>query len=309
MKKVLLSMAAVGAFAAAAPAVAQYGYQTNANAGGAVSFSNRIAQLDARLRAGIQSGEVDRTEARSLRMRLRQLARLERQYSVNGLTQEERADLRQRLRSFRQDLRVADGGRFDNDTRYGSWQDDGGQYGNVARYDRYGNRDDNGQYDRNGNLIANSQYGNVARYDRYGNRDDNGQYDRNGNLIANGQYGNVARYDRYGNRDDRNGQYDRNGNWIGNDGYSGQGGPYEQPYQCEDRGVIGGVIDSVLGRANNCGTTLRVGQRATGNLYSVPSQYRDRYRDGNGVYYRSDGRTIYQIDARTDTVLRIYDMN
>jgi nuclear transport factor 2 (NTF2) superfamily protein len=41
----------------------------------------------------------------------------------------------------------------------------------------------------------------------------------------------------------------------------------------------------------------------------VPSQYRYQYRDGNGVYYRSDGRAIYQIDARTDTVLRVYSMD
>jgi hypothetical protein len=72
--------------------------------------------------------------------------------------------------------------------------------------------------------------------------------------------------------------------------------------------VIGGVIDSVLGRSDNC-YSLRVGSRATGNLYSVPSQYRYQYRDGNGVYYRSDGRAIYQIDARTNTVLRVYDLN
>ena len=39
------------------------------------------------------------------------------------------------------------------------------------------------------------------------------------------------------------------------------------------------------------------------------AQYRNQYRDGNGVYYRSDGRAIYQIDARTDTVLRIYALN
>ena len=47
----------------------------------------------------------------------------------------------------------------------------------------------------------------------------------------------------------------------------------------------------------------------SGNLYSVPSQYRYRFRDGNGVYYRSDGRNIYQIDARSQTVLRVYDID
>jgi hypothetical protein len=49
---------------------------------------------------------------------------------------------------------------------------------------------------------------------------------------------------------------------------------------------------------------LQVGQRVPYNLYGIPSQY----RDGNGVYYRSDGRRIYQIDARNDTVIRIFAM-
>jgi hypothetical protein len=218
MNKLLLSMAAMGAIAVAAPAASQT--WSNANAGGGMGISNRIAQLDARLSAGIQSGEINRTEARTLRMQVRQLQRLEQQYSYNGLTQAERQDLQQRLRTLRQDIRIADNGRYDSDSRY-SW-------------------------------------------------------------------------------DDRN------------DGYSGRGGPYEQPYgtNCDTgtRGGIGGLIEGVLGRNNdNCG--LRVGARASGNLYSVPSQYRYRYRDGNGVYYRSDGRNIYQIDARSQTVLRVYGMD
>ena len=218
MNKLLLSMAAVGALAAAAPAAAQYGYGSNANS--SISFSNRIAQLEGRLQAGIRTGEINRAEARSLRMELRQIRRLEAQYSFNGFTRAERQDLQMRLRNFRQDLRLADNGRYDRDTRYGAWNDP-----------------------------------------------------------------------------------------FWNDGYYGQGGPYEPAYDvvCENRSGIGGVIDSVLGR-ENC-YSLRVGARATGNLYAVPSQYRYRYRDGNGVYYRSDGRAIYEIDARTNTVLRIYDVD
>jgi len=226
MKKLLLSMAAVGALAAAAPAVAQTGYgsyNSDVRAGGAVGITNRIAQLEARLNAGVSAGVIDRTEARELRMDLRDLRRLERQYSYNGLTQMERQDLQQRLRSLREDIRLADNGRYDRDTRYGSSSDP-----------------------------------------------------------------------------------------YYNDGtYTGRGGPYEQPgydTSCQNnRGVVGGVIDSVLGRDNNC-YGLRVGSRATGNLYSVPSQYRYQFRDGNGVYYRSDGRAIYQIDARTNVVTRVYGM-
>jgi hypothetical protein len=233
MNKLLLSVAATGAIAVAAPAAAQSGYGnngyqngygSNVNAGGTVGISQRIAQLEARLQAGIQSGDIDRTEGRELRMDLRELRQLERQYSYNGLTQTERQDLQQRLRSLRQDIRMADNGRYDRDNRY-SWDD---------------------------------------RYDN-----DNGAY-------------------------------------------SGRGGPYEQPYDtyCDSnsRGGIGGLIDGVLGRNDsNCG--VRVGARAPTNLYSVPSQYRYRYRDGNGVYYRSDGRNIYQIDARSQTVLRVYAMD
>ena len=54
---------------------------------------------------------------------------------------------------------------------------------------------------------------------------------------------------------------------------------------------------------------LRVGQRASANLGSVPYAYRSQYRDGDNVYYRSDDRNIYQIDARTQTVVRVYSMN
>jgi hypothetical protein len=235
MNKILLSMAAVGAVAVAAPAVSQSwnnngnnGYNNNAYADGNVGISNRIAQLDARLSAGIQSGEVSRSEARNLRLQVRDLQRLERQYSYNGFTQTERQDLQQRLRTLRQAIRTADNGRYDRDSRYGMWND---------------------------------------------------PYYNNG-------YNNGA--------------------------YTGQGGPYEQPYDtyCDtnNRGGIGGLIEGVLGgRSDNC--SVRVGARAPSNLYSVPSQYRYRFRDGNGVYYRSDGRNVYQIDARTQTVIRVYDMN
>src|SRR5215216_6496987 len=105
MNRILLSMAAVGAITVAAPAASQTWNNNsnwNANAGGAMGISNRIAQLDARLQAGIQSGEISRSEARTLRVQIRQLRDLERQYSYNGLTQTERRDLQQRLRTVRE---------------------------------------------------------------------------------------------------------------------------------------------------------------------------------------------------------------
>ncbi|HEY0147397.1 MAG TPA: hypothetical protein VGB70_00170 [Allosphingosinicella sp.] len=223
MKKLLIAASALGAIAAAAPAAAQYsnqnnqGVYANVNAGGAVGVQNRLARLEARIQAGVQNGTIDRTEARTLRQNLRTITRLERQYSRNGLSQQERQDLQQRVRSFRDQLAMADGQR---------------------------------------------------------------------------------------------------GNGLGgynNGGYSAQGGPYEA--YCEDtgsQGGLGGILDSIFGGNNNnreCETGVRVGQRVSGNLYAVPSHLRYRYRDGGGVIYRSDGRNILQIDARTNTVLRIYDSN
>ncbi len=86
--------------------------------------------------------------------------------------------------------------------------------------------------------------------------------------------------DDYNDRDYDRG-YDRDGRW-------------DQDY--DDDRSYGGTAG------------LRVGQRVSSGLYGVPTQYRDRYRDGGGVYYRSDGRAIYQIDARSQTVIRVYPL-
>jgi hypothetical protein len=243
MKKFIIALAATTAIGAAAPAAAQY-------AQGGANIQLRTDQLQSQLQAGVQAGTITRAEAAPLREQLRQLTQLERQYSRNGLTGQERSELQNRMRNLRQGIRMATRG---GDSRYG--QDD--RYGNSGQViDR--NRDG---YD-----------------DRDLNRDR--RVDDREWRIAEGQY-DDGRYDR--DYDDRN------------DGY-------QTP--APQRGGIGGVIDGLLG-----GGGLRVGQRVSGNLGAVPYQYRDQFRDGNGVYYRADNRAIYQIDARTDTVVRIYSLN
>ena len=220
MNKLLILMAA-GTAAIAAPAVAQsgngyaYGQQNNVNAQASVNLQNRIAQLETRLQAGLQSGAITRSEAANLRTQVRTLTRLERQYSRNGLTQAERQDLQQRLRAVRQQFRMADGG-------------------------------------------------------------------------ANGQ-------------------------WADNDmedgGYYGQGGAYEEVTTCErnNGGLIGGVLGGILGNGNNRNSgCVAPGSRAPTDLGAVPYELRNQFRDGNGIVYRSDGRNVYQIDVRTNTVLRVY---
>jgi hypothetical protein len=77
------------------------------------------------------------------------------------------------------------------------------------------------------------------------------------------------------------------------------------PIQCDARtGGVAGFLDSILGR-NACS---RLGRPAPANLMAVPSTHQAVYRDNYAVYFRSDGRVIYQIDARTNIVTAIYSL-
>ena len=280
MKKIIIALAATTAIAAAAPAAAQY-------AGGNIQL--RTDQLQTQLQAGVQSGAITRTEAMPLREQLRQLTRLERQYSQGGFSLQERSELQSRMASLRQGIRMAarnGDGRYDRDDRYGDGRfgrdcppgldkrDNGclppGQVGRDDRDGRWGedgyargdmmdrNRDGYDDRDLNRDRRIDDREWRMAE-ERYG---DNGRFDRDGD-----------RYDRDDDRDTR-------------------------------RGGIGGIVDSMLGRDG-----LRVGQQASGTLYGLQGGYRDQYRDGDGSYYRTDGRQIYQIDARSQTVVRIYPMS
>lgn len=118
MKKIMMTMAAVSALAAAAPAAAQY-RDTN--------IQSRVQELQNNLQAGIQNGTITRAEALPLRDQLQQLNQLGRQLSRDGLTRVERDQLQQRIQVLRQQIRMASrtGG-----TRPGYDNDDDYQYGN-----------------------------------------------------------------------------------------------------------------------------------------------------------------------------------
>jgi hypothetical protein len=158
---------------------------------------------------------------------------------------------------------------------------------------RFAERSGEGRYGR-----GDDRYGRGD--DRYGGGDDGyaqGGYDRNNDGWddgdRDGRWDVDARNDS--NRDgwdDRD--YNRDGRWDDDEGYA----------PAADRGVVGQILDRVTGDGG-----LRVGQRASADLGGVPYAYRNQFRDGDGAYYRSDGRQIYQIDARTQTVLRVYAMN
>ena len=106
MKKILLSIAAVSAIAAAAvPAMASaqaYGpdrgpdrYDRGHDRG--YGQSERVARLDQRIDMGIRGGSLTRNEAWRLKGDLRETARLQARYSRNGLNGWERADLDRRF--------------------------------------------------------------------------------------------------------------------------------------------------------------------------------------------------------------------
>ena len=104
------------------------------------------------------------------------------------------------------------------------------------------------------------------------------------------------RYDRYAYND---------AYWGG--GYYGRGGPLDEDDDgvCYRRGGLGGLIERIFENDDDC---LRVGSRAQAELLPVPSQYRYRYRDRGDVYFRSDGRRIYEIDTRTNRVIDVHPM-
>lgn len=234
MFKSLLNLAALPLLALAAPASAQY-YPGNQNQyanqsqngnQANVNLSARISQLQVRLQEGVQAGTITRGEATPIRQQIRDLTRLDRQYSANGYTGQERAALQQRIRQVRQQLRVADNGA---NGRYSQWDVEDGY---TQGYQQQG--------------------------------------------------------------------YSQGYQQPYQQGYQQPQQGYQQPVQ---QGGIAGVINQLFG-----GGGLQVGQQVPANLYGIPTQYQNQYRDGNGVYYRSDGRRIYQIDARNGMVTRIFDM-
>lgn len=286
MRKILLSMAAVSALALGAPAVAQQGglYADT-------RIDLRIGELQNRIQAGVQAGSISRAEAQPLRMQLRELTRLERQYSAGGLSRGERQDLQQRVQNLRQSIRSAEmsGG--------GRWEDRDGRGGQG-----YGRDCPPGLEKRNNGCLPPGQArrGDDRWEDRRDDRDDRWEDRRDER--------DDRRDDRYGSPydRDRDGYDDRDTN-RDNRVDSRDGNYDDRDYRDDNRrGGIGGVIDRVIGGGNG---GLRVGQRVSGNLGALPYQYRDQFRDGNGVYHRTDGRNIYRIDARTDVVLQVYAMN
>ena len=307
MNKLLIATAATAALAAAAPLAAQGQIDTTAGAG----IENRIVQLQTRIDAGIRSGAIDRREARSLRREMRALSNLEFQYRAGGLTREERAELRQRVRLLRQNIRTADNGAYDRYERRADWAEfDGNAAASLSvdeRLDQLEARIDAGvDSGAIGTREARRLRRQLDEIDSLETRYAAGGLSAEERSDLEARLRTVRREVRLADR----GAYDRferSGDWAGfDDGFAGEGGPYEGDGwvvapDAPARSGVAGLFESLLGVG-----TLRVGQRVRGNLYAVPSADRDRFRDNDEVYFRSDGSRIYEIDADTHTVVRIY---
>lgn len=143
MSKIMLALAGSTALIVAVPAVGQTSTYSRADLNSGAWASQRIDQLEERLDDGIEAGSIDRTEARNLRVQIRELNRLESRYLADGsLSQTERTDLIQRMRTTRQQLRVADGGR----SQYAEWRDDDPYSGYNPNTSYGSNASNDGEY-------------------------------------------------------------------------------------------------------------------------------------------------------------------
>jgi hypothetical protein len=138
-----------------------------------------------------------------------------------------------------------------------------------------------------------------------------------GNAYGYGYGNSGVTYDRYGRPVVTQGYtVDQYGRTIPN-GYYGQGGPYEPAYTPRSSNgignVLGGVLGSVVGGGGGVlgnvlgGGNIGIGSVITGALANVlGGGDRYGYQDRSNVYFRTDGQRVYEIDARTNQVIRIH---
>jgi hypothetical protein len=273
-------MTALSGLAVTAPAAAQ------SWASGAGSIQVRVQQLETRLDAGLRRGTIPRSQAARLRSQAQQLRQLEARYRYGGFSSRERADLQMRIDNLDAQIRYAErwGYRYENR----GWWDRNNDGWDDRDVNRDGTWDVERRYDRNDD----------GWDDRDTDRDGRWDDDRYGNQYGRGEQWEDRSYDRdddgWDARDrNRDGRLDYDPSYD-RDYDDGRGGYYDRDGRADD-------LDT--------GAALRVGDRAPVNLNPVPPEYRTQYRDGSGVYYRYDDGTIYQVDARTNVILRVYSLD
>ncbi|MDB5691555.1 MAG: hypothetical protein JWO81_618 [Alphaproteobacteria bacterium] len=277
MTRMMMTMAALGALAAASPAAAQW-------AGGNADIQGLRAEID----AGVSRGDIASQDAYALRSQLRGLIDLQQRYASDGLSRSERNDLQQRAQGLRNEIADAEG----SASGYGR----GDRYNEGSDSDRpYGNAYNNG-YGASGGGQYRTQ--NNDRFGTYGNGTYNsGTYNSGTYNSGNGAYPNRTYNDGASSNGYGSGRYSSSGSGQYGSQYGRDDG-YARDQSRYDR-------DDGSDRDDDGGYVLRVGDRAAGDLYAVPDAYRGRFRDGGNVYYRYGAGNVYQIDVRNGVVLRV----
>ena len=132
MKKMTLALVAATALTLSAGAAAAQSSGYGRGDGRWTPIDQRQAQLNARIDAGVRSGDLTRNEAIRLRGEFNALANLEARYRVNGLSAWERSDLDRRFDTLSTHIRFE---RHDAQDRgwYGgrNWTDSRGRWVSI----------------------------------------------------------------------------------------------------------------------------------------------------------------------------------
>ncbi|WP_405041462.1 hypothetical protein [Phenylobacterium sp.] len=119
-----------------------------ASAQGWTSINERQANLDARIDAGVRSGDLTRDEARELRGAFGEVAQLESRYRVDGLSAWERTDLERRFDALSARIRYDRNDsqdRGDRGDRWDNWNAPNGGWMSInQRQERLDRRIDQG---------------------------------------------------------------------------------------------------------------------------------------------------------------------
>ena len=156
----------------------------------------------------------------------------------------------------------------------------------ISQYERFNGRDGLSGRERS---YLQQRIANLREHIRYAEQTGNSRDQR---------YGRAGYDDRqaYGDRRD----YAEGDNGYGRDARVDRNG---DGWDDRDLDRDGRIEDA---RGEEAGAYLRVGERLSGDFDEMPARYRDTYRDGNGSYYRYDRGNVYQVDARTNLILRIF---
>lgn len=161
MKKTLTLLAATAVLALSAGAASAQTW---------TSINERQANLDARIDAGVRSGDLTRVEARELRGAFGDIANLEARYRADGLSAWERTDLQRRFDALSARIRLDrnDGQQRGDNQRWDDWRGDGGAWMNInQRQARLEQRIDqgvrSGRLTRREAMSLRTEFRNVAR--------------------------------------------------------------------------------------------------------------------------------------------------